>query len=835
MAQDLTRIFGSIVDEISGEPLPYVNISFEGTAIGTVSDVDGKFYIETTEATSRLKVSFIGYESKFHPIKIGQTQTVSVALLESSIQLDAIVVSSKKLRYRNKNNPAVSIIKKIIDHKESNRPQSLDYFEYDKYDKVEFDLNNITQKFKDKKSMKNFQLIFDYVDTSEVNGQTYLPIFLRETSSKVYYRKSPQKTIEYRKGQKMTGFEEYFDNEGISSMIDKMYQDIDIYDNSINILTQKFTSPISSIGPMTYKYYVADTLEIDSVKYFKVAFQPRNENNLAFVGNMLITTDSSFAVKKVSMRLSQKINLNFVEDLYVDQEFEKNEFGTYDLITDKISIDFELVNKNGMGVFGKRTVSYRDMVYNKPQQNEMYSGLTNLVIDPNLENQPDEFWEQARHMDLSRSEQGVFTMIEQVKEIPAFKRMMDLIMLIFVGYIDLGPVEIGPINTFVSWNDIEGFRTRFGGRTTDEFSEKFLIDAYGAYGFNDEEFKYSGTLTHFFNTKPLTAIRGSYQQEIRNPGQQLQFWMEDNFFLSFRRGVNDKRFYKNKAEFELLKDLNHGLSFNASAKYVETEPAGVLSFLPGENIRDPDDGFITREERELQTITTSETSLTVRFAPNEQYYKGKKYRIPIPNKHPVFTIIYDHGFDDLLGSDYGYNRLSLGIYKRSFFSPIGYLDAEMEARKLWGKVPYPLLNIPNANQTYSYQVRAYNLMNYLEFVSDEYVSLRLAHHFNGFIMNKVPILKKMKLRSIITMKALYGRLTELNDPSFDQNSDLPDLPSNPDGTQATYPLDFYLESSIGVGNIFNIFRIDLVKRWTDVDRTDVSANINVRATFKIEF
>lgn len=834
-AQELTRIYGTVIDEISGEELPYVNISFEGTSIGAVSDVEGKFYIETTAATERLKVSYIGYEPSFYPIKLGQSQTITIKLVESSIQLEAIEVRGKKLRYTNKNNPAVTIIKQILDHKDQNRPESLDYLEYDKYEKVEFDLNNITKSFQEKRSMRDFQLIFDYVDTSEVNGQTYLPVFLRETSSKVYYRNEPQRTVEYRKGQKMTGFDEYFDSNGISSLLDKMYQEIDIYENTINILTQKFTSPISTLGPLTYKYYIADTIEIDSSKYFKVAFQPRNENNLAFVGNMLITTDSSFAVKKVSMRLSQKINLNFVEDLYVDQEFERNEYGTYDLVTDKISIDFELVNKNGMGIFGKRTVSYRDLKYNIPRDEETYAGITNLIIDPNVENQPDEFWDDARHTELSRSEKGVFTMIEDVKEIPAFKRFMDFIMLVIVGYKDLGPVEIGPINTFVSWNDIEGFRTRFGGRTTDDFSEKYLIDAYGAYGFKDEEWKYSGTVTHFFSSSPLNAIRASYAQEIRNPGQQLQFWMEDNFFLSFRRGVNDKRFYKNNAQLEYLRDVSNGVSVTLGAKYVETMPAGVLSFLPGPAVPYPDGEYIGKEERESQKIISTETNFTIRFAPNEQYYEGKKYRVPIYNKHPIFTLIYDHGFDGLLNADYGYNRLSLGIFKRSFLAPFGYLDAELETRKLWGKVPYALLNIPNANQTYSYQVRAYNLMNYLEYVSDEYVSLRLAHHFNGYLMNKIPLVKKMKLRSIITMKALYGNLTTTNDPSLSENSDLPGYPVNADGTQATFPLNFYMETSFGVGNIFKLMRVDVVKRWTEVDRVDVSSNINIRATFKVEF
>ncbi len=831
-AQNLTRIYGTVLDATTGEPLPFVNISFEGTTIGTVSSSEGKFYIETEEATPNLKASFIGFEPKLTPIKIGESQRITIKLEETSVQLEDVVVKGEKLRYRNKGNPAVLLIKKILEHRESNRTESLDFLEYDKYEKVEFDFNNITEKFRQKKIMKNFQLVFDYVDTSEVNGKTYLPIFIRETSSKVYYRKEPQKEIEYRKGQKMTGFHDYLNNQGISMLIDKMYQEVDIYDNTINVLTQKFVSPISGLAPSTYKYYIADTLEIEGEKLFKLSFQPRNENSLAFVGNLFVTTDSTYAVKQVSMRISEKINLNYVNDLFIDQEFEKTESGSYIIKVDKISIDFDLPGK--LDMYGKRTVSFKDRKYNVPRPDSIYSNLQNLVEEPDANKKGEEFWEKARHMELSRSEKGVYEMVEEVKELPAFKRMMDILFLVTVGYKDFGPVSLGPVNTFYSWNDVEGFRVRLGGQTNDKFSEKFQIKAYGAYGFKDKEWKYSSEFFYFRNKNPLDAFKLTYQKEIRNPGEELMFVQEDNFLLSFKRGVNNKQIYNERVQFEYMKELKHGISYTVGVKKLDMRPGGILSFSPGTRPIEHELDFTPKAQRDAEVIRTSEVNLSLRIAPNEQYYEGIQFRVPIYNKHPVFTLKYDKGFKDVLNSPYSYDRFSLGIFKRTYVAPFGYFDTEVEGNKIWGQVPYPLLNIPRANQTYSYQIRSYNLMNFLEFVSDQFVSLQYAHYFNGYILNKVPLIKKLKWRSVITFKGLMGSVSDINDPTLYPNT-LPGYPVDPEGNPVTSALDHYVETSIGIGNIFKIFRVDLVKRWTQLDQPGIASGYNIRGRFKIEF
>jgi hypothetical protein len=825
----LTRIYGTVVDE-AGEPLPFVNISFAGTTIGINSGSDGKFYLETNEATPNLKASFIGFDPQILIIKVGQSQKVAFKLKETSIKLeDVVVVRGTKLKYRNKDNPAVDLVKKILENRDKNRTENLDYLEYDKYEKVEFDFNNISQRFRDKKLMRKFQMVFDYVDTSEVNGKTYLGIFLRETSSKVYYRKSPQKEIEYTQGQKITGFHQYLNSQGISHILDKMYQKVDIYDNSINVLTQKFVSPISPLAPVIYKYYIADTLEIDGEKLYKLSFRPRNENNLAFVGNLFITSDGNYAVKQVSMRVSDKVNLNYVDDVFIDQEFEKTEFGSYIIKVDKISIDFDIPGE--MGMYGKRTVSIKDRKINMPREDSIYADLQNKIDAPDATLKDDKFWEQARHMELSKSEQGIYTMVEEVKALPAFKRMMDLLFLVLIGYKDFGPVSMGPVNAFYSWNNVEGFRMRFGGRTNEKFSENFQINAFAAYGFRDEELKYSGEFTYWINKNPLNAFKFSYLKEIRNPGEELQFVVEDNVLLSFKRGANDKRVYNYKTEFEYLRELKNGLSLTLGAKRLDYEPAGILRFEPGETVATGD--YISRADRKTQVIHTSELNATLRIAPNEQYYQGVQFRVPIYSKHPIFTIKYDRGFKDVFASQYEYDRFSLGIFKRTYTAPFGFFDTEIEGKKLWGQVPYVLLNTPRANQTFSYQIRAYNLMNFLEYLSDQFVSVQYAHYFNGYLLNKVPLIKKLKWRSIVTFKGLFGKLSDQNDPTLNPN--LPAFPVNAEGLHTTFALDKYIETSIGIGNIFGFFRLDLVKRWTDLDRAGIASGYNIRGRFKIEF
>ena len=478
--------------------------------------------------------------------------------------------------------------------------------------------------------------------------------------------------------------------------------------------------------------------------------------------------------------------------------------------------------------FGQRTVSYKDYKVNKIRGDSIYKGV-DVIQNKDADERNAAFWDIHRHQPLSKSEKGVYTIIDSVKKVPAFKRTMDIMMLLISGYKDLGYFEIGPVNTFYSYNPIEGVRLRFGGRTTPKFSKKINFESYLAYGYTDKNYKYYLGTTYSLTDKtiynfPVKSIKLSIQDETKIPGQDLQFVQEDNILLSIKRGENNKLLYNKTFKIEHLNEFDNHFSYALSYNYTRQSPGGNLFFNPVNYNSSVDN---------TPYINISEVSATLRYAPHEQFYTGKLYRTPIANKYPIIQLQYTIG-SKILHNDYNYHNLRVSISKRFYPSVLGYTDVIWEAGKIFGKVPYPLMTIHRANQTYSYQISSYNLMNFLEFVSDQYISLNIDHCFNGFIFNKVPLLKKLKLREVATFKALYGSVSDSNNPN--KQTGLFKLPVDIDGNPTTYTLEKkpYIEASVGVSNIFKFFRVDLVKRLSYLEHQNVSS-IGIRARFKFDF
>ena len=825
IAQGITRVRGKVIDAKTKEPLPFVSIVFVGKNIGTITDYNGAYSIETLWASDEIQASYLGYNSQENGIVIGDNQVINFQLESKSIDLNEFEIKAQKIRYRNKDNLAVDLIRKVIENKDNNRKEKLDYYEYDKYEKVEFDLNNITEEFKNKKALKKFQFVFDYVDTSKVNGKPYLPVFLKETISKIYYRQSPSTEKEYISGTNIVGFKEYLDNEGVSFMVDNLYQDIDINDNNIDLITNQFISPLSSIAPTIYKFHILDTLDVNGYNCINLAFQPRNKLDFAFKGNLYITNDSLYAVIKADMRITEDINLNFVNDLQISQEFENVNNECWILVKDNLIVDFN-IGKTGIGMFGKKSNSYNNYKFNQPRNDTVYAGVENSIKDLNYTNRDETFWEENRMSKLSAQEEGIYTMIDSVQNVPAFKRTMDVVMLLVAGYWNLGNLDVGPVSTFYSFNDVEGFRLRVGGRTSDKFSERLRLEGYLLYGFGDERYKYSGSATWSLNKRPIKdnprhSLMAMYQVETNFPGMEMQFVNEDNFLLSFKRGTADKILYYKMYKLEHYRDWGDGFSTAIGFKHISQEPGGTLRF--------------DYEDHSLSEIVSTELSAIFRFAPNEKYYQGMNYKTPIITKYPIFHLSYTQGIKGFLNADYTYSKLSFNAFKRFYVSPFGYTNFEFEASKIFGSgIPFPLLYVHRANQTYSYQLRSYNLMNFLELVSDEYIAVFVEHHFNGFLFNKIPLFKRLKFREIISFKAINGNLSAKNNPEITPGLML--FPTDLDGNTTTFTLkqDPYIEVSAGIGNILKVFRIDLVKRVTYLNNPGVS-DYGIRARFKVDF
>jgi hypothetical protein len=824
-----TVVKGKVLDAKTLRPIPFVTVFFDESGITAATDASGAFVIETEKEYTMLKVITLGYKPQSREVVPGKEQTLEIRLLPDARQLDEVTVKSGKTRYRNKNNPAVELIRNVIDHKAENRKEGFDYYEYEKYEKIQFALSNVTEKFQNRKIFKKFQFVFENLDTTKLAGKPVLPVYLKEALSDVRYRKSPAAKKELIKASKMVAFEGYVDNQGLDAYMKYLYQDINIYDNSIMLLTNQFLSPIANLSPTFYKFFITDTVTENGTRFVKLEFVPRNHSDFLFQGYMYVTLDGSYAVAKIDMGVNKDINLNWVKELKITQDFEKSGELGYMLVKDEFSADFGLTNGK-MGFFGQRSSFYRQFLLNEKRPDSFYAGGPVEVAD-SAESQSSDYWTRNRHVELSASEKGVYTTIDSIKKVPAFKRSLDVIVLLFSGYKTIGPwFDMGPISTFYSFNPVEGFRLRFGGRTTTTFSKRINFESYAAYGFKDQKWKYyfgtTYSLTkHSIYEFPVKSLKLSYQRETKIPGQELQFVQEDNFLLSFKRGTNDKWLYNDIVSFEYLSEYKNHFSFALGYKNWIQQPAGGLRY----NLLD-----YNTAETDLENLQTSEVSMTLRWAPDEKFYQGKTYRIPVSFKNPIFTLRYIQGVKGLLGGEYDYQNISLNISKRFYLSQFGYTDVAVEGGQIFGTVPFPLLAVHRANQTYAYQLQSYNLMNFLEFVSDRYVGINIDHAFNGFFFNKIPLLRKLKWREAITAKLLYGGISSRNDPG--KNSDLFRFPVADDGTPLTYSLsrEPYIEGSVAIANIFKFFRIDLVRRFTYLDHPGIS-ELGIRARFKFDF
>ncbi|OFY95970.1 MAG: hypothetical protein A3K10_06180 [Bacteroidetes bacterium RIFCSPLOWO2_12_FULL_31_6] len=648
----------------------------------------------------------------------------------------------------------------------------------------------------------------------------------------MYYRQKPKALKEHQYGSKMTGFEGYIDDDGMSFIMDKLYQDIDIYENNINLLSNQFTSPISVLGTTVYKYFIIDTLEVNGRECINLAFTPRNKADFAFKGSLYILNDSStYAVTKVMMGVADEINLNFVKDLQLDQEFTLYNDSVWMLSKDKLIIDYNL-SKKGRGMFGKKTINYSNFVLNEERDEELYNKVEKIIKAEGIENKSDSFWVETRPDTLTEQEQGVYFMIDSIQKIPAFKRTMDIAFLFITGWHQIGKIELGPLNSFYSFNEIEGFRLRAGFRTTTDFNKKWMYYNYLAYGFKDKEYKYFVGLTYSFNdnflTNPQHRLLASAQRETKFPGQDLQFLNEDNFLLSFKRGASDRMIFNDIYTLDYLRETPSGFSYNLIYENKMQRPLGTLEFISDDSVS-------------YSNIKCDNVSVNLRFAPNEQFYQGKNFRVPLPNKYPIFQLRFTQGVKGFINGENEYTRVSSNIFKRFYLAQIGFTDVEIEGGKVFGTVSYPLLNLPRANQSFFLQEPSFNMMNFMEFLSDEYATINISHYFNGFLFNKIPLFKKLKWREVITLKALYGNLTADNDPSL--HPELFRFPLDVDGNPSTFTFDKgipYIELSAGVMNIFKIIRIDVLQRLTYLDNPDMTSlfgvkGLGIRAKGKIDF
>jgi hypothetical protein len=801
---------GTVTDALTHEPLINASIYNKTERRGLRSDSAGRFSLPATAGSGKftLVISMVGYTPQtFANLSPGK-DSLTVSLSPETVKMQQVVVTNKLAgKYRNKNNPAVDLIRKVIANKENNRPESFDYVQYEEYNKTEISLRDLDAKKFDTRLLRPYRFLFEHPDTLAGDTSRYYPVYLEEKLSDNYIQKSPQRTRQVITAEKKVDYGDLVDTKGISTYMNTLFADIDIYGNNIMLFTNQFLSPIAGSSPTYYEFFLGDTVVINGEKLVRLNFMPRNPDDLLFRGMLYVTLDGNYAVEKVSMTISKRINLNFIKNLHIQQGFEKTPGGHYYRVSSDISADFSISSK-GKGIHGRKYVAYHHLHTGGPIADTVFSRPAPSEPSAEILSRPETYWDEHRQEPLSAGEARVYANIDSLRHLRSFIRTKDLINLFVAGYKNAGMFEIGPANTFYSFNPLEGLRLAFGGRSTPLFSKRFWLDGYGAYGFADRRWKYNAGLAYSFNKLsdygyPLHYLKFNYQHDVKIPGQELQFVQDNSFLSSFKRGANNVYLYNDIFRIDYIQELQNHLSYGFGFKYWAQQPAGAIEYLQP-------------QKRRIDTVTnlvTSQISGQIRWAPHEKFYQGRVYRVPFPNQYPIFSLQYIAGFKGLFGGNYSYQDINLNIFKRFYLSTFGYTDVSLTGAYVVGKLPFPLLQILPANQTYIYQPDSYNLMNFLEFVSDHYAGVDIEHHFNGFLFNKVPLLKKLKWREILTAKVLYGGLRTENDPAKD-----PSLMKFPltSGQATTFALGNapYIEAGFGIGNIFKLLRVDFIERFT---------------------
>ena len=833
--QNEIRIKGLVTDSVSGEPLPYVSIIVKGTTTGAATDLDGRFSLTVPSSASgkMLEVSYLGYSTKQVPLKSGQS--LSIQLAPTGIALNEVVVKPGRERYRRRDNPAVAFVKNVIERRDANDPRNHDYYSYDRYQKMVFAMNDYKPKKREDGKTGKFDFLEEFIDTLDV-GTTILPISEKEHFETVYYRRDPHSEKRLVKGDKSAGVDEVFSRDGIQQFLNEAFREVDIFRNNIPLFLQRFVSPLSSLGPTFYKYYLMDTLEIDGQKCMDLGFVPFNSESFGFTGHLYVTLDSTYFVRRVLLNVPKDINLNFVSHMTIDQTFRREPDGTRLITKDDIRVNFKLSEKS-KGMFAQRLIVYSNHSFEPDTaQLAIFEQPAPSITLKEAYTQTDKFWEENRPQEgRRRNPNTVDKLMAKLRSIPIFYVTEKIVTILVSGYVPAtkdeanNKFEFGPMNTTISGNAIEGARFRVGGTTTPQFHKRLTLDGFAAYGVRDKKMKYDALVEYSFIDRkqyrkefPMHSIRFEYMYDINKLGQQYMYTSKDNFLLAIRRKRDTRATYLRKAELTYTREHYNGISYSAVLrnKREYATPYAVFDRINA-------DGSLTS----LDHYDMTELELNFRYGYNEKFYQTRTQRIPITYDALIFNINHVMAKKGFLGSSYNYQRTDIGLQKRFWFSAFGYVDFIAKAGKVWNKVPYPLLILPNANLTYTIQPEAYTNMNALEFLNDQYASWDLTYYLNGNLLNRIPYIKKLKWREVFTFRGLWGNLTDKNNPMLAENKDGLYIFPNGSFTMDKYP---YMEAGVGIENIFKFLRIDYVWRLNYRNNPNIQKS-GIRMTMKLSF
>lgn len=835
------QVKGVVIDLETGDSIPYATVSYKGKRINAVGDASGRFTIEKHTGWT-LTFSAVGYKSKSYPIAEKVPSNLIIQLKPDTKKLDEIFVKSKKSKYSRKENPAVELMRRVIAAKQRTKLENKDFYQYRNYEKLTVSVNDISDESLQSGMFSNKSWFMNQVEKNPITGKNVLPIIVNEKIFRKFYRKDPEKERIIIDAEKSYGINDLIETGDIFTTAAKeVFSEVDIYDDQMRLLQYPFTSPISKDGIGFYRYYIEDTLMVGKEQCIHVSFIPNNQQDFGFRGSIWVINDSTLQVKKVHLSIPQRSDVNFVRNMAIDQEYLKLSTGEWVLSNNDMIIEMSIVGK--VGSFLINRTSRRNDYSFEPIENKIFRGKALEKHDPNAELRDDDFWTDNREVPLSNGEEGMDAFLRGMKNTRGFGWLMVGIRAMMENYIETSKtgkpsyVDIGPINSTISSNDIDGLRLRLSAQTTAKLNPHLFLKGYVAHGFKTNNTYYNGTLTYSFNKKaytpdefPMRYISLSTSYDIWSPSDKFLDNDKDNAFVAFKWSKVLNMAYSKKQSIDFVREEDWGFAIKGGLKFEESEATGDLVYrhFLSEPFRAGFQGSLRTTEAYLQLI----------YSPGQTYVNSKKRRRPINNDSPIFKFKHTVGIRGFMGGEYDYHATEASIYKRIWLKSWGKLDCNLKGGIQWSQVPFPLLIAPAANISYIWQPETFELINNMEFLNDRYASLQLYWDLNGKLLNRIPLLQRLQWREFIGFNILYGGLSDKNNPTLPQNWDNPRLMEMPNGAYVMKNVEGnnvpYMELRVGLHNILKFLRIEYVRRLNYLSLPTASKH-GVRVGFVITF
>jgi len=853
------QVTGRVIDAKTREPLDYVNVYYDHTGIGEQTDENGRFVLKEDSALREIKITTMGYVTQVIKLKaFGSNKNMQIRLVPEARLLEGVTVQAKKKKYSRKNNPAVDLMRKVIDHKWQTDLREKDYYSYQKYEKMTFSLNEFTERVFEDGEFKTLSFLKDHVERCPETGKLILPVIVQEMVSDNFYRKSPHSEKRLIKAQSDKGVNELINTgEILTTVLKDVFTDVDIYQNECRLLQYPFKSPIADNAISFYRYYLQDTLKIENDSVIDVGFLPNNQQDFGFSGHVYIMKDSTYAVRRVELNIPRRSDVNFVENMIIRQDLVQLPTGERVCTQSDMIIEIKLIAKV-QKLMVQRTTRNFDYAF-EPIPDKVFKSIKGSTkTEPDAKMKTEEYWNEYRQVELTQSESKIDTFMDRLKNIKGVKWVIFGVKTLIENYIetasttDKNKFDFGPINTIVSKNHYDSWRFRISGFTTAHLNPHFFLDGYVAYGTKSKNVYGMLKATYSFNKKaylhrefPKNNLQFQYYNDVTSPYTKFMTTDKDNMFMAFKSSKVDQFYHTKSWKLIYDREWEAGMKLYAHIDRTRNDAVDELFFQHLGTGTKTATGYSPVNNPAVwdNKMITTELKATLTFEPGATYINTKQRRLKINLDAPIFFVSHTMGIKGLLGGQYNYHVTEAGMYKRFWVGSWGKIDADIKAGAQWSKVPYPLLIHPVANDTYILQDYNFNLINIWEFLNDRYASVMLSWDMNGKLFNRIPLLKKLKWREWIGINVLWGTLTDKNNPAASgySDSDLFFFPGrfNGDGTYETntYKMDAktpYIEAVVGIHNIFKLFHIVYVRRLTYLNHPDINKH-GVRFIFRLSF